>query len=98
MVLTGHSAATITPPRLLPTTIPIAFATSANLRGTVACATGSENVADTLSGSKGEALAVGAGLTGQPCKEYKATEAEGCGKPSQAPQSILKGLGSHSQG
>jgi hypothetical protein len=53
------------------------------LRGTVACATGSKNVADTLSGSKGEALAVGAGLTGQPCKEYKATE--------------LKGVGSHSQ-
>jgi hypothetical protein len=31
-------------------------------------------------GSKGETLAVGAGLTGQPCKENKATNIEGFGK------------------
>jgi hypothetical protein len=77
-------AATKTAPCLLCATAQFTIATMAYLRGTEAWPTGDAIAAGIESGCRDEVPPVGAGYTGVPCKENKATATEGFGRlPNQ---------------
>jgi RHS repeat-associated protein len=86
MVLTGRSTPPITPPHSLPATTPIAIATTAArvapwpVPPTTQVPQASNQGAGTI------VPPVGAGRAEPPCKENRATNTAGCGKPFPLPQ------------